>query len=227
MAAIIAYGTSMTRSRLHLAGLGGLALFVVLVVAQHAWRADDLPPADHFVSEYARGAGGWVQVVAFLAWSASLVATVGAARRAGRPERRIVRGLVVLGLAAGALGALAAALFATETVGGQLPPGMVKSLGGRLHDLGSAFIFFGLLVAAAASARLVERRGYRLTLLGLVVLLFLVPSALIAAEYDAPGWGQRGFIAVGCLWQWRLLRGIEAMQPLSRSGSVRWSDDVD
>ncbi len=193
----------MTVPRTRLAGLAGLATFVALVVLQHATRADDLPPADHFVSEYAVGAGGWVQVVAFLAWAGSLAATVALVLRTGR--RKWARWIVVAGLAAGVLGAVAAAFFATETVGGVLPPGRVKSTAGELHDLGSAGLFFGLLVAAVASVRLVERRRYRLELLGLVVLLFLIPSALIVAEYNAPGWGQRGFIAVGCLWQWRLL----------------------
>ena len=198
----------MTRSRprLHAAGLAGLAAFVLLVIAQHLTRADDLPPADHLVSEYAVGAGGWVQVIAFLAWAVSLAATVALLRHAGR--RRIARALVLLGVTAGAVGAVAAALFATETVGGQLPPGEIKSLGGRLHDLGSGGLFFGLALAAAASARLIEQRAYRLTLLGLLVLLFLILAALIVAEYDAPGWGQRGFIAVGCLWQWRLLAAV-------------------
>ncbi len=193
----------MTLPRLQTLALAGLGAFMALVVLQHATRADDLPPADHFISEYAVGPGGWVQVIAFLAWAVSLAATVALVLRTGR--RPLVRWIVVAGVAAGVIGAVAAALFATETVGGQLPPGRVKSTGGRLHDLGSGFLFFGLLVAAIASVRLIERRRYRLEVLGLAALLFLIPAALIAAEYAAPGWGQRGFIAVGCLWQWRLL----------------------
>ena len=198
----------MTRSRTspRTLALAGLGAFAGLVALQHLWRADDLPPADHFISEYANGAGGWVQVVAFLGWAASLGATTVLATRTG--DRPIARGVVVAGVAAGALGAVACAAFATETVGGELPEGAVKSTAGQLHDLGSAFIFFGLLVAAVASVRLVRRRGYRLSVLGLAALLLLIPSALIAAGYDAPGWGQRGFIAVGCLWQWRLLAAV-------------------
>lgn len=200
-------GLEMRLPRLRTVARAGLAGFVGLVAAQHLWRADDLPPAEHFISEYAVGDGGWVQVVAFLSWAGSLAATVELARRehAGR-ERRLARVLVIGGVAAGAVGAIACAAFATETVGGELPAGVVKSTAGELHDLGSAFLFFGLLVAAVASVRLVRRRGYRLSVLGLAVLLLLIPSALVAAGYDAPGWGQRGFIAVGCLWQWRFLQ---------------------
>jgi hypothetical protein len=197
----------MTIPRARTLGLAGLAGFVGLVAAQHIWRADDLPPAEHFVSEYAVGDGGWVQVVAFLAWAGSLAATVAVARRAhAGGERRIARSVVLAGVTAGAVGAVACAAFATETVGGELPAGVVKSTAGQLHDLGSAFIFFGLLIAGIASVRLVRRRSYRLSVLALAVLLFLIPGALIALGYDAPGWGQRGFIAVGCLWQWRFLQ---------------------
>jgi len=185
--------------------LAGLAAFVSLVTVQHLFRGDDLPPAAHFVSEYAKGPGGWVQVVAFLAWAVAFVASIGLLWP-DRERRRVARGLVVLGLVAATAGAVLAATFPTETVGGVLPEGAVKSPAGRLHDLGSAGIFFGLLVAAVVSVRLIARRGYRLSVLGLGLLLLLVPGVLIAAEYDAPGWGQRGFIAVGCLWHWRFLR---------------------
>lgn len=194
----------MTRART--LALSGLGAFVGLVALQHLWRADDLPPADHLISEYANGAGGWVQVVAFLAWSVSLGATTVLARQAGAGDRRLARGVVVAGVAAGAVGAVACAAFATETVGGELPAGAIKSTAGQLHDLGSAFIFFGLLVAAVASVRVIRRRDYRYSVLGLALLLFLIPSVLVAAGYDAPGWGQRGFIAVGCLWQLRFIQ---------------------
>lgn len=197
--------------------LTGLATFAALIVVQHATRADDLPPADHFISEYARGPGGWVQVIAFLAWAVSLAATAAltgrrpdlvatAALTRRRPDRPIAWGLTTAGLAIGAIGAVACAAFATETVGGVLPKGAVKSTAGQLHDLGSAGIFFGLLLAALASFRLIPRRGYRLSVAALGLLLFLIPAALVAAGYDAPGWGQRGVIAVGCLWQWRFVQ---------------------
>jgi hypothetical protein len=192
------------RHALDLLPTAGLAAFVGLIVMQHTTRADDLPPADHFVSEYARGPGGWVQVVAFLGWAVSLAATILLTTDAR--ARRIAKCLTIAGLAAGVVGAVMCAAFATETVGGELPKGAVKTTAGQLHDLGSAAIFFGLLIAALASVRLIRDRLSRLTVLALGLLLLLIPAALIAASYDAPGWGQRGFIAVGCVWHWRFIQ---------------------
>src|SRR4051812_46780043 len=121
----------MPRPRARTVALGGLAAFVVLVAVQHALRADELPPADHFVSEYANGDGGFLQVIAFLCWGASIAATARLAtrRRAGR--RRIARGLVVLGLAAGAVGAGAGAGFAPRAGRGEPPPGAAPPPPGR------------------------------------------------------------------------------------------------
>jgi Protein of unknown function (DUF998) len=190
-------------------GLAGLGTFVGLVVVQHATRAGDLPPAEHFISEYSRGAGGQVQVVAFGAWAVSLGATATVvARRRAVFGRRIARGLAVLGLGVGTAGALLCASFATETVGGKLPAGAIKSTAGQLHDLGSGLILLGVLVAAVATLRLPVSRAFRLTVLGLAALLLLIPAALVTAGYDAPGWGQRGVIGVGCLWQAAILREL-------------------
>jgi hypothetical protein len=209
---MIAYGFGMTeRAPARSLALAGLAAFVALVAAQHLTRAGDLPPADHFVSEYAVGGGGWVQVAAFLAWAAGLAATAVLMARRAR-SRPLGRALAVAGLAAGAAGAVACAFFATQTIGGELPRGVERTTAGQLHDLGSAGIFFGLLLAAIAGARVIPRRAYRLGVLGLAALLVLIPASLIAAGYDAPGWGQRGFIAVGCLWQWLTVRQLEAVR---------------
>lgn len=194
----------MTRSRNRTAALAGLGVFVGLVAVQHAFRADDLPPADHFISEYARGDAGWVQVVAFLAWAGSLGVTVALARGAGE-RRPVARGVVMAAIAVGAAGAVACAAFATQTVAGELPTGAVRTTAGQLHDLGSGLIAIGLIVAALASLRLVSDGSYRLSVLGLGLLLFAVPSLLVAFGYDAPGWGQRGLIAVACLWQLRFV----------------------
>jgi len=195
---------TMTRVGTRTAALAGLGAFVGLVALQHAFRADDLPPAEHFISEYARGEDGWVQVVAFLAWAGSLGATVALARGAGE-ERPGARGIVMVATAVGAAGAAACAAFTTQTVAGQLPVGALRTTAGQLHDLGSGLIAVGLIVAAVASLRLVSDGGYRLSVLGLGALLFAVPSLLVAFGYDAPGWGQRGLIAVACLWQLRFV----------------------
>lgn len=186
--------------------LGGVAAFVVLVAVQHPLRSD-LPPLERFVSEYAVGWTAPLQAAAFLCWAASMAAAAVLAARARPAGRPVARGLTVLALAVATGGALLAALFPTQTVAGELPAGVVRTLGGRLHDLGTLFILAGLVVAALAALRLVRRRGYRIAvpLLGLG-LLAIVP-VLVALGIDAPGLGQRGFILVGCLWQWAFVVG--------------------
>ena len=181
--------------------LGGLGAFVALVAVQHPLR-DDLPPADHFISEYAKGSTAAVQVIAFLCWAVAMAATAACARtHAGRPW---ARGIVTAALCLSAAGCVVAALFATQTIAGELPPGTQRTTAGRLHDLGTLLILAGLLVAAFASLRLVRDRRYRWTVAGLGAALLAVVPVLVALGLDAPGIGQRALIAIGCLFLWRL-----------------------
>jgi hypothetical protein len=166
----------------------GLAAFVALVALLHVLRADELPPADHFVSEYARGDLGWVMAAAFGCWAVSLALLA-----------RGWQGLVRWCLAAAAVGALAAGAFTTQTVAGATPPGVERTLEGRLHDWATLVLFVALLVAAVRSAVAVRRLRVPVALLALA-LLGIVP-ALVALGLDAPGIGQRGFIVVGLVWQ--------------------------
>lgn len=94
-----------------------------------------------------------------------------------------------------------AGCFATVTVAGELPDGATYTTAGRLHNLGSLLIFFGLLIAAPASTRRENRRGYRVAVLGLAMALFAITPILIALGIDSLGWGQRAFIGVGVAWQ--------------------------
>src|SRR4051794_23483746 len=181
-----------------LVGLG-LAGFAGIVALEHLLRRD-LPPADHFVSEYA---GGWthpLQAAAFVSWGVATAACAVLAARVN--ERRIARAIVVVALVAATAGLALTAVFSTQTVAGVLPAGVRRTTGGRLHDLGTLFILAGLLVAALASLRLIARTRYRLVVLVLGVVLVAIVPALVAAGIDAPGIGQRGFIAVGLAWQW-------------------------
>jgi hypothetical protein len=172
---------------------------VGLVALEHLLRRD-LPPADHFVSEYASGSTHVVQAVAFASWAAG---TAGCAVLATRVrERPIARAVVIAGLVAATAGLCLAAAFTTQTVAGELPAGVQRTTGGRLHDFGTLAILAGLLIAALASLRAVPRTRYRLTVLALGVILVAIVPALVAAGIDAPGIGQRGFIAVGIAWQW-------------------------
>ena len=195
----------LSRDRAVVAALAGLAAFVVLVAVQHALRAGDLPAGEHFVSEYARGSTGAVQVVAFLCWAASLAIAA-----------RLAAGAVASGaLAVAAVGAVLAACFATVTVAGELPDGATYTTAGRLHNLGSLLIFVGLLVAAPASTRRQNRRGYRFAVFGLAVALLSITPVLIALGIDSPGWGQRAFIAVGVAWQTLFLAEVRRSRPTS------------
>ncbi|MBE2318617.1 DUF998 domain-containing protein [Solirubrobacter sp. CPCC 204708] len=188
--------------------LGGIAAFVGLVALEHLLRTD-LPPGEHFVSEYAVGWTRPVQTVAFLAWAAATAACALLAARV--PWRPIARGLVVLMLVAATAGLLVAAVWTTETVGGQLPSDVQRTLGGRLHDLGTLGILAGLLLAALTSLRLIANTRYRLTVLALGVALVAIVPALIALRLDAPGIGQRGFILVGLAWQLAFASRAEQM----------------
>ena len=192
--------SALAGARLRAVALGGLVAFVALVALQHA-LVPGLAPARHFVSEYANAETGLVQGVAFLGWAFGLGACAVLAARADGPRRPAARAVTVAALALAAGGAVLTALFATQTVAGELPPGAVRTLPGRLHDLGSLAIFAALLVAASASARLVTGWGYRLTVLGLLLALLAIVPALVALGIDAPGWGQRAFITVACAWQ--------------------------
>lgn len=208
--------------------LAGLALFVALVAVQHPLRTD-LPASHHFVSEYARGPTAPLQIAAFAAWALALLACVVLALRAAPSGRRVARGLTCLGLAVAAAGAGLAGVFATETVGGELPADVERTLGGRLHDLGSLLILAGLLLAALASLRVLRSGRYRLSVLVLGIVLLAVVPVMVALGLDAPGVGQRAFILMGCAWQWRFTvaaaasrrRGGEGHEGRERGGHER------
>ena len=163
-------------------------------------RPKDLPPGEHFVSEYANGWTWPVQTVAFLAWAAATGAC--AVLPVRTPRRKIARALTVLALGAATVGVVTTALWPTETVAWELPGAGQRTLGGRLHDLGTLAILAGLPVAALASLRLVPSTRYRLTVLALGVTLLAIVPVLVALRLDAPGIGQRGFILAGLARQW-------------------------
>ncbi len=147
-----------------------------------------------------------MQLVAFLSWGAGMWAAVALAARAPPPDRAIARGLTVAALVLAGGGAIAAALFTTQTVAGELPPGTARTLTGRLHDLATLGIFAGLVLAAVASLRLVRSNRYRGLVALLALALLAVVPTLVALGLDAHGIGQRGFILVGCLWLLALVR---------------------
>jgi len=103
-------------------------------------------------------------------------------------------------MGAAAAGTVVAALFATQTVAGELQPGVQRTLEGRLHDLGTLLLFLGLIVAALASVRLVPRTRFRVTVALLALALLATVPVLVVLGLDLPGIGQRAFVLVGCAW---------------------------
>ena len=194
---------SLAMRRLELTIVTGLAAFIGLVAIQHPLRGD-LPPGDHFVSEYAKGSTSALQVAAFVFWAIALAAGSLLVARAAGPARRIARAIAAFGLGLGAAGITVSAIFATQTVAGVLPEGVQRTTTGRLHDLGTLAVFAGLLLAAGASLRFAPRRGYRIALAALFAILMLTIPILVALGIDAPGIGQRVFILVGCGFEWVL-----------------------
>jgi len=177
--------------------LVGLAAFLALVALQHPLRAD-LPPGEHFISEYAKGSTAPLQLAAFMAWAVAFAAAAWLSARA--PRRPIARPLTTGGLAMAAAGTIVAALFATQTVAGELQPGVQRTLEGGLHDLGTLLLFLGLIVAALASVRLVPRTRFRVSVAVLALALVATVPVLVALGLDLPGIGQRAFVVIGCAW---------------------------
>jgi len=181
-------------------------------------RAQDLPAAEHFISEYAKGSTAALQIIAFVAWALALGAGAVLAWRARtRPAkpRPLAGGLTAAALGVAAAGTLLAALFATQTIAGELPPGRARTLEGRLHDLGTLALFLGSLVGALASARLIPGARYRVVLALLALALLAVVPTLVALELDAPGIGQRAFALIGCAFLWRF--SVAASGPSRRA----------
>jgi hypothetical protein len=84
----------------------------------------------------------WIMVVGFLAWALSLGAAAVATR-----DRTTTTVRWALGLAAAGL--LLLTVFHTQTSAGHLPPGVARTVGGRLHDLGAGVTSVALLGVSA------------------------------------------------------------------------------
>jgi hypothetical protein len=194
---------------LHTLVRSGLAGFTGLVALEHLLRPD-LPPAERFISEFGRGWTQPVHVAAFACWAVAGGGCAALAARAPRP--RTARVLAAGAFAVAAAGAALAAAFATQTVGGELPADVERTLPGRLHDAGTLLILGGLLVAALASLALIRTGRYRLTIAGLAAALVGIVPALVALRIDAPGIGQRGFVLIGCAFQWAFASQLPGAQ---------------
>lgn len=192
----------------------GIAVFVAVVALEHVLRPD-VPPAQRFISEYGRGWTQPVHTLAFLAWAVAAVACLRLALRVR--ARRVARSLTASGFAVATAGTLLAAAFVTQTVGGEMPAGVERTLAGRLHDAGTLLILVGLLGAALASLRLVAVLRYRLVIAVLAFALVAMVSAMVLLGIDAPGVGQRGFVVIGCAFQWAFASSAGAATAVKRA----------
>ncbi len=192
--------------------LWGLGVFLAAVLLEHV-LTPSLSPARHTISEYANAGTGAIMTVGFAAWAASLAAT-GAWAWLDRRRR-----LLALLLALAALGMVLAACFPTQTVAGSLPPGVMRTATGRLHDLGSGLTSLALLVGALVSAlQSWPPRRFRLSSAIVVAAAVLVDVVLLAVGPDVGGIRQRLLVAMGCAWQLLLVRvlavGVRRRGPL-------------
>lgn len=199
---------------------GCLLAFVLTVGLEHLLEPS-LDPLRHQVSEYANSPSGALMVLGFVLWAASLAAT------ALLVERRWRDRLLAVALSLAALGIAIAAAFATETVGGELPPGAELTTTGKLHDLGSglaslALIGAAIIVGLRRSAPLPLRKATIWLLLASLILSL----ALLLIGPSVGGLRQRLLLLVGCAWQLLLLDALRVAGPagagsISTAGTVR------
>jgi hypothetical protein len=184
--------------------LVSLVGFAAIVAAEHALRTD-LDPARHQISEYARGPYGWLMTAAFVLWAIAFLSGTRAVRS----------GWARVGLAAAAGGALALAVFPTQTVAGRVPPGVTRTWQGRVHD--GAVLVLAAGLAGAVLAFVLDRHGSRTRArMGAAAVLALgVGStvALFAVGDPWPGWRQRALVVAAVMAQAAMWVGAEAGRP--------------
>ncbi len=144
------------REKLRVTSLAGLAVLVVVVLAEHL-ISPGLDPSQHTISEYVNARSGWLMKIGFAAWSLSLGAlAVLVVSDAQGVERRWAWGVLAGLLALACAGLVVTAIFPTQTSAGVLPSGVARSTEGRLHDLGSGAALLALFGAVIASTAAVE-----------------------------------------------------------------------
>jgi uncharacterized protein DUF998 len=176
-----------------------LSAFGLIVVALHVVQPD-LDPRNHVISEYARTGSGWLLTVALGCWAGSLVASAAVLRGL---DLAPVAGLLTVA----AVALILAAACPTQAVAGAVPPGVQRTVTGRLHDVGSGLATVSLFLAAAlvaARAGPGSRLG-RVSLLGVVVAV-AVQVALLIVGPSVGGVRERLLVVIACAWQAALLR---------------------
>ena len=172
-----------------------LGLFAAALVVEHAVETS-LSVVDSVISEYARTNSGLLMRLGFAAWALSLSSLAVVTWRS-----RLRAEAVGLGVAT--CGVVLVCAFTTQAVRAQVPPGVARTLGGQLHDLGGEVVIAGVVLAVVAGAlRGPWSRWSRI----LVSLAFATSAALLLAGDPAPGLRQRALIAYTIAWQLLALR---------------------
>jgi hypothetical protein len=168
-------------------------------------------PARHMVSELVHGRAGWVMTVGFACWAMALVlGAVVFAGVAARERHGVWAGGIAVLLMVAAAGVVVLAVFATQTVAGELPAGVARTTAGRLHDAGSGVATLALAAGAAISGVRAWRDGDRRTSAMVVALLAIAIAATVvglAIGSSVGGLRQRVLLLAAVTWQWLVVDG--------------------
>jgi Protein of unknown function (DUF998) len=179
----------------------GLAVFAVIVATEGLLPEASFDPAHQTISEYAHTSAGTLMVVGFIAWALSwaVLAGPGSASSLSTSSPRLLT-LQRIAFASTAIGLVLVACFATDR--GLVEPGAVlhSTTEGKIHDVASALVTVGILIAALIGAALVGGRVRTLTLL-LMATAVTVDVLMLGLGDPLPGIRQRILLSAGCLWQ--------------------------
>lgn len=189
------------------AARGGIAVFVAVVVVEHALAAELSVERDR-ISEYAVRGVGWLMVAGFAAWAVALAAT--ALLAVQDPRGLALAGLLVV--AAG--GMLLTASFPTQAIHGEVPAGVARTLAGVVHDLGSGAVLVALFIAGLLS--MVTIPGARVAAAIAIALACVAWVGLPLAGVDAPALAQRMTVLAACLWHWTLAGALGRDRAMAR-----------
>ncbi|MDQ3725651.1 MAG: DUF998 domain-containing protein [Actinomycetota bacterium] len=188
----------MSRSRGIIASACGLALFLLVVLIQPLLEPA-YDPLRQGISEFVHTDAEGLVLAGFLAWASSLAILAGLVVATGQaPDRRRATLLEAAGLGAAVAGLLLVTCFATDRgaeVAGEVTRATTT---GRIHDIGSAMVIGGVLLAVMADAA--RRRDPRLAV-ALLAAAVVASAILFALGDPLPGLRQRCLLACGCFWQ--------------------------
>lgn len=185
--------------RFGMAGAAGAVALAVILAAFHAIQPG-LSPTEHFVSEYAYGALGWLFTVGYcLAGLGTLLSAWALAAGAGGWRGRTSAACLVLV----GLGLVGTGVTRIDLAG---PDGtIVSTASGQAHELAGYLAIVGMIpgafLVASAIARDPSSAGSRTTARLLAVGVLAGFLLVIAAQrIDLPGLGQRLFLVAALSW---------------------------